>query len=34
MAVEIEGVEDEMEAGGFTCGDDDTMTEGVVVRSI
>lgn len=24
MAVEIEGVEDKVEAGGFACGDDDT----------
>lgn len=27
MAIEIEGVEDEVEAGGFTCGDEDAMTE-------
>lgn len=28
MAVEVEGVEDEVESGGFACGDDDAMTEG------
>lgn len=28
MAVEVEGVEDEVEARGFACGDNDTMTEG------
>lgn len=27
MAVEVEGVEDEVEAGGFACGDDDAITE-------
>ena len=28
MAVEIEGVEDEVGAGSFACGDDDAMMEG------
>lgn len=28
MAVEVEGVEDEVEAGGFAGSDEDAMTEG------
>lgn len=28
MAVEVKGVKDKMEARGFACCDEDTMTEG------